>query len=291
MIDLENIALVDRLRNHNDERLYREADLLMSEAADRIAELESRCTVLNANLEAAQESYAQLEVVSNSYLQDVDDLERTLRTVERWANHHAQHPNISAENALGVIQHHPAIRAITKGYADGVVPDTFNPYARIAVLEAQLSSAEFWKGVYPKGWTVERVKNEMTDFHTLLDGIPSLYMHVTGGRVSKELTDKSVIKSLHDEHVTNLVEEAVAEWREEFERQLAELRTWQPIETAPWDKEVVIKGPSGYTTHPEFLINAYRVKGWHQGDWNDATGNPLSDYGWKPTHWKEWEHA
>ena len=61
-----------------------------------------------------------------------------LRTVERWANHHARKPATTAEEALGVIQHHPAIRAITASYADGVVPDTPDPYAEIERLQEAL---------------------------------------------------------------------------------------------------------------------------------------------------------
>lgn len=68
----------------------------------------------------------------------IDALEATLRTVERWANHHTRKPATTAEEALGVIQHHPRIRAITASYADGVMPDTPDPYAEIARLRAAL---------------------------------------------------------------------------------------------------------------------------------------------------------
>lgn len=61
----------------------------------------------------------------------------TLEYVERWANHHGAKPHITAEQALGCIQHHPDIHDITKGYADGKRPNTFDPYARIAELEAR----------------------------------------------------------------------------------------------------------------------------------------------------------
>jgi hypothetical protein len=72
----------------------------------------------------------------------IDRLEETLRTVERWANHHASKPATTAEEALGVIQHHPVIRAITVGYADGVAPDTPDPYAEIARLQQALDRIE-----------------------------------------------------------------------------------------------------------------------------------------------------
>lgn len=70
----------------------------------------------------------------------IAELERDLKFVERWANHHGAKPHTTAESALSVIQHYPPITAITRGYADGVVPDTFDPYARIAGLEAQVQA-------------------------------------------------------------------------------------------------------------------------------------------------------
>lgn len=73
------------------------------------------------------------------------------------------------------------------------------------------AGAEFWRGVYPDGWTAERVKAEMTDYHMILNGLEGLIYHVTGGMCSKPNTDKSVIKALADDHVTELVEKAVAD--------------------------------------------------------------------------------
>ncbi|MFC4924623.1 hypothetical protein [Delftia deserti] len=69
---------------------------------------------------------------------DNEAMRETLEFVERWAVHHASKPHMTAELALGSIQHHPEIRAITERYADSKRPDTFDPYARIAELEAQL---------------------------------------------------------------------------------------------------------------------------------------------------------
>ena len=70
----------------------------------------------------------------------IAELERDLQFVERWANHHGAKPHTTAKEALSVIQHYPPITRITRGYADGVVPDTFDPYARIAELEAQVQA-------------------------------------------------------------------------------------------------------------------------------------------------------
>ena len=67
-----------------------------------------------------------------------EQLRDHMQFVERWAVHHGTKPCVSAKEALGVIQHYPPIRRITDGYADGKRPDTFDPYARIAELEAEL---------------------------------------------------------------------------------------------------------------------------------------------------------
>lgn len=66
---------------------------------------------------------------------DLLDLQDTVQFVERWAVHHGTKGTISAEEILSAIQHYPGIKAVTKSYEDGVVPDTFDPYARIAELE------------------------------------------------------------------------------------------------------------------------------------------------------------
>ena len=68
---------------------------------------------------------------------DNEAMRETLEFVERWAVHHASKPHMTAELVLGSIQHHPEIRAITERYSDGKRPETFDPYARIAELEAR----------------------------------------------------------------------------------------------------------------------------------------------------------
>ena len=77
-------------------------------------------------------------------------LEEDLSFVERWANHHAAKPHMTAEQALSVIQHYPAIKAITKRYKDGKVPDTPDPWAaleqaRVALEEIAWSNDNAWR--------------------------------------------------------------------------------------------------------------------------------------------------
>lgn len=74
---------------------------------------------------------------------EIERLQEALRTVERWANHHARKPATTAAEALGVIQHHPVIRAITAGYADGVIPSTPDPYAEIERLKEALHALTY----------------------------------------------------------------------------------------------------------------------------------------------------
>jgi hypothetical protein len=70
---------------------------------------------------------------------EIAELKDALQFVERWAVYHGTKPHVTAEQALSLIQYYPPIRAITKSYVDGKVPDTFNPYAQIAELKAKLA--------------------------------------------------------------------------------------------------------------------------------------------------------
>jgi FtsZ-binding cell division protein ZapB len=72
---------------------------------------------------------------------------QTLNYVERWANHHSVKPRMTAVEALSCIQHYPRILDITRGYADGKVPTTPNPFAECDALRAeneQLKEREQW---------------------------------------------------------------------------------------------------------------------------------------------------
>ncbi|ABL96775.1 hypothetical protein BcepF1.044 [Burkholderia phage BcepF1] len=76
---------------------------------------------------------------------------------------------------------------------------------------------EFWREICTNAdgsINLDQVKKELSDFSMLLSWVPRVYMHVTGGRVSKVNTWPSVVVSLHDDHVNELVEEAL---RDEIE--------------------------------------------------------------------------
>jgi hypothetical protein len=77
---------------------------------------------------------------------------------------------------------------------------------------------DFWVPLVAPNGTPDMglIKNELSDFHHLIEQVPKVYMHVTGGMVSKHMTRASVVCSLHDDHVTELVEEREKEVRDEL---------------------------------------------------------------------------
>ncbi|WP_232355981.1 hypothetical protein [Burkholderia vietnamiensis] len=77
---------------------------------------------------------------------------------------------------------------------------------------------QFWKEICTNddgSINLEQVKKELSDFSMLLSWVPRVYMHVTGGKVSKVNTWPSVVTSLHDEHMEELVEEALQSERDD----------------------------------------------------------------------------
>jgi hypothetical protein len=90
---------------------------------------------------------------------EITRMDGALRTVERWANHHACKPSTTPAEALGVIQHHPVIRKITAGYSDGVAPPTRNPYEEIERMKTALESIARHMS---SEWTARCIENVMT---------------------------------------------------------------------------------------------------------------------------------
>lgn len=68
---------------------------------------------------------------------------------------------------------------------------------------------QFWKGLVEKDGVVNmaQVKKELFDFWQLMENVPKVYCHVTGGHASKPLTDPNTVCSLADEHYRKLYEE------------------------------------------------------------------------------------
>lgn len=58
---------------------------------------------------------------------------------------------------------------------------------------------------------LELVKRELYDYAMLLDNVPRVYSHATGGRVSKPNTDAGAVIAEIDSYIDELVEEEIAD--------------------------------------------------------------------------------
>lgn len=99
-----------------------------------------------AEIEALKADIATYVRAASEQATEIEHLKDVLSFVERWANHHGAKPSVSAVEALSVIQHHPAIKEITKSYSDGVVPATRDPYAEIEALRKDAERYRFIRG-------------------------------------------------------------------------------------------------------------------------------------------------
>ena len=61
---------------------------------------------------------------------------------------------------------------------------------------------DFWKPLVERDGIVdmEQVKKELFDFWQVMDRVPKVYCHITGGQVSKILTDPEVVNALADDY-------------------------------------------------------------------------------------------
>jgi hypothetical protein len=142
--DEEQYLKLKELNNCETRILYPAAALEALQAEN--AKLKEEVKLLDGMCTAINEKFAQSSEFNAAQARRIAELEDDLQFVERWANHHAAHPNISAKEALSVIQHYPSIGEITKSYKDGVIPNTRNPYAEIESqakrIEEQLEAIE-----------------------------------------------------------------------------------------------------------------------------------------------------
>jgi hypothetical protein len=83
--------------------------------------------------------YEALRAENEQLKEENKSMSQTLQYVERWANHHSVKPTMTAVEALSCIQHYPRILYITRGYADGKVPTTPNPFTERDALQAQVN--------------------------------------------------------------------------------------------------------------------------------------------------------
>lgn len=76
--------------------------------------------------------------------------------------------------------------------------------------------SEFWRGIYPEGMTIEQVNNELHDLEFMAEQVPKVYMHVTGGRISKPNTYAHEVISEHDNRREDDIDEAIKEHDEDW---------------------------------------------------------------------------
>lgn len=81
------------------------------------------------------------------------------------------------------------------------------------IAQAQI----FWTKLLKGKNLRQEVQKELMDYHFIIDQLPTVYMHVTGGTLSKHMYFASVVCSVADEHVDNTVRENM---REELEQLL-----------------------------------------------------------------------
>lgn len=92
---------------------------------------------------------------------------------------------------------------------------------------------DFWADIVaPHGVIdISKVKLELSDFHGLLEEVPKVYMHVTGGRISKPHTLAREVISVHDDYISELVGDEIkdstqAQRADEMHHALARIEAW-----------------------------------------------------------------
>ena len=89
---------------------------------------------------------------------------------------------------------------------------------------------KFWKPlcVKPDGTlNLDQIQRELHDFHCVMGNVSKVYDHITGGKMSKPNYDADTVIAVYEDHVQDLIAEAMKERDEEacgnaFERDLNE---------------------------------------------------------------------
>jgi hypothetical protein len=75
----------------------------------------------------------------------------------------------------------------------------------------KLSSEEFWKELYPNLKIPDEIWKELTDFYFIMNEVPKVYYHVTGGRLSKPNYFSSAVISESDNYQNEILEDLLKE--------------------------------------------------------------------------------
>ena len=72
----------------------------------------------------------------------------------------------------------------------------------LAMQLAQNEPDEFWNNwVYPEGANAEEIQSELRDFSILMKNVSIVYDALSGGRISKPMTDPNVVISVCQEYM------------------------------------------------------------------------------------------
>jgi hypothetical protein len=80
---------------------------------------------------------------------------------------------------------------------------------------------EFWKALltdHDGSLMADRVKRELSDYSQFMRNCALVYMHVTGGRMSKTNYDAEAVISVADEHTEELCREAIEDHLESLKK-------------------------------------------------------------------------
>ncbi len=89
-------------------------------------------------------------------------------------------------------------------------------HSRYKESEEKLKASKFWTDLFPEGMNSEEVKNELNDFHYIMEQIPKIYSAVTGGTLSNEMYSAETVISVYEDHIQELIDKAIAESKEEW---------------------------------------------------------------------------
>lgn len=75
---------------------------------------------------------------------------------------------------------------------------------------------KFWRGIVLNedgSLNVDQTKKELADFHFIMREVPKVYLHITGHRMSKPMYHAEAVIAEADDHLQELINEAVVEAR------------------------------------------------------------------------------
>ncbi|WP_137009575.1 hypothetical protein [Aquitalea aquatilis] len=83
------------------------------------------------------------------------------------------------------------------------------PAGEAVADEVEREWNETWRDIVAPNGTIDisQLKKELADYSMLLDAAPKVYMHVTGGKISKPNTLPEIVCSVADDYTTELFQE------------------------------------------------------------------------------------